>query len=371
MFATLQAALGTWPSETAYIAAGDDNREHASSVNERFNFPDEHTPIIPAASVFVVIPESFPSDKVFIPPDFVPPGHEQNGPDFYSGATTHGSAEVDEILREQPNVHPNDDFFSATPLLPALQAFNKSAARDGSAYSSELLPQRLHTLLNRSSPSPSPTPPDEGLELEKELNWSDDARRAFQTMITAPGYVNRYRLRPNKGQRFVYHLQNPDAEPTNPDGTKDHQTKYQAANWTVHNGHLYRKPHSRRVSTLRRHLDEYQVWDVLTREHLRSGHLGRDKLRKVLERRYIGYTVREIMFVLRECRRCVGKERKASGIAENVRPGDDQHAIQMTPDEDGTARRQNGDAEPGVAAEDSTVSKGPFGRKQTSNFMFF
>lgn len=76
------------------------------------------------------------------------------------------------------------------------------------------------------------------------------------------------------------------------DGSKDHQTKYQAANWLLRDGRLYRKAESkggRSDISLRRHLDVDEVWDVLTAEHLRSEHLGRDRLRKALEKRFIGY----------------------------------------------------------------------------------
>ena len=111
-------------------------------------------------------------------------------------------------------------------------------------------------------------------------------------MIAAPGYVNRYRLTSAKYRRLLTYLQNANVEPRNEDGSKDHQTRYQAANWTLRDGKLYRKVEGKVASGgsgLRRHLDVEEVWDVLTAEHLRSGHLGRDRLRKVLERRFIGY----------------------------------------------------------------------------------
>jgi hypothetical protein len=175
-------------------------------------------------------------------------------------------------------------------------------------------------------------------------------------MVTADGYVNRYRMHMKRRQRLTHYLEHPDLEPVLCDGSKDHQTKYQAKDWTWQDGKLYRKPESGRVGTFRRHLDETEAWDVLTREHLRSGHLGRDKLRKRLEQRYIGYTLQEIMFVLKECKRCSGHERTAGdpqpddvpAIPQQIRSGNDTTSPLLD---------QNG-------------SKGPLQRPQTSNAMF-
>ena len=169
------------------------------------------------------------------------------------------------------------------------------------------------------SRSPSPSTLGEGFDRELRSLWSDDSRKVFHDMVTADGYVNRYRMHMKKRQRLAHHLEHPDLDPVLCDGTKDHQTKYQAANWTLIDGKLFRKPEVGRVGKLRRHLDEVEAWEVLTREHLRSGHLGRDKIRKRLEQRYIGYTLQEIMLVLKECRRCGGCDKlPVNGIASQL-----------------------------------------------------
>jgi hypothetical protein len=162
-----------------------------------------------------------------------------------------------------------------------------------------------------------------------------------------------------KRERMMQYLQNPDREPLLCDGNRDHQTKYQAANWTVLDGKLYRKPESGRVARYRRHLDDFEAWDVLTMEHLRSGHLGRDKLRKVLEQNYIGYTLQEIMFVLKECKKCAGR-----GLDEDV-PMTEATDMEDSADAGGVQTRSD------PSADAPTPAKGPYGREQTSNFMWF
>jgi hypothetical protein len=204
------------------------------------------------------------------------------------------------------------------------------------------------------------------MEAERAELWSTESRKAFHEMVTAPGYINRYRLHMKKRERMMQYLQNPDREPLLCDGSRDHQTKYQAAHWTVMNGKLYRKPESGRVARYRRHLDDFEAWDVLTLEHLRSGHLGRDKLRKVLEQNYIGYTLQEIMFVLKECKKCAGR-------GPNAERKDLNHDVDMD-----DAPEIGDAAEAGAAPRMSnppdvvtSASKGPYGRSQTCNLMWF
>jgi hypothetical protein len=168
-----------------------------------------------------------------------------------------------------------------------------------------------------------------------------------------------------KRERMMQYLQNPDKEPLLCDGSRDHQTKYQAAHWTVLDGKLYRKPESGRVARYRRHLDYFEAWDVLTVEHVRSGHLGRDKLRKVLEQSYIGYTLQEIMFVLKECKKCAGRGLNAERKDSN---GDIpmEDAVEMEDAADAGVQTRS---DPSASAPAPT--KGPYKRHQTSNLMWF
>ena len=215
----------------------------------------------------------------------------------------------------------------------------------------------------------SPSPPlSLALSLDLAENWSEESREAFQTMISAPGYVNRYRLDPKKKTLFEKYLHDPSKEPLNEDGTRDHQMRYQASHWLLANGHLYRRPKSSRSDHLRRHLDTEEVWSAITAEHLRHGHFGRDKLRKALDRRYIGYSPQEIMFVLKECKRCsgrVGNEQRAASTGF-------QGELPPVNDEDATAAMARGSTSAnGTGTLEYPAVTGLFSRKQTSNFMLY
>ena len=298
MYNTLRAAMGTWPSENAYTAEAEDYETSRSDLNERFDF---HTNTAPLASeVLQVNSEKNPQEAM----------ENLNGSEPTSNQT------------EDPSM----------------------MMEDGSPPPGEH--EQEMDLDYPYSRSPSPLP-DPDLEAERSRLWSQDARKGFHAMVTEEKYVNRYRMHMKKVQRMSHYLDHPDLDPHLCDGSKDHQTKYQAVNWTLIDGKLCRKPESGRVGKLRRHIDEIEAWEVITAEHVRSGHAGRDRLRKRLEGRYIGYTLQEIMFVLKECKRCNGDR----GATVEMVDADEEEAEK--------------DEANGVGEE----RQGPF--KQTSNMMLF
>ena len=372
MYATLHGAFGTWPSDRSFTieAANDDVRP--SGVNETFDFPSEN-PLESARPVFVLNQDSYPTGKVFIPPFFVPPGIALKG--TQSQELTSADHATSHIQQRASNPHSSSRIISQSRdmdenIQGEASASSSVPLQNGQLEGTESLEAPVASVsqtLDQSARPPSPEP-SAAMEAERAKLWSSESRKAFHDMVTAPGYINRYRLHMKKRERMMQYLQNPDREPLLCDGSRDHQTKYQAAHWTVLNGKLYRKPESGRVARYRRHLDDFEAWDVLTLEHLRSGHLGRDKLRKVLEQNYIGYTLQEIMFVLNQCRKCAGRGPNAErrGLNNDVEMDD-------TP-------------EMGNAVEASTVpppmfdqpiatssaAKGPYPKRpQTSNFMWF
>jgi hypothetical protein len=362
MYATLQAAFGTWPSDRSFAIEPANDDVRASGVNETFNFESEN-PSESAGPVFVLNPDKYPNGKVFIPPFFVPPDIAQNGTCHatsyihHSASSPHTSSRrVSQSQNINVNIHEEVGASSSDPAQdPGLDDSGPLKAPVGH------VPQ----IQTESARQPSPEP-SAATEAERAELWSSESRKAFHEMVTAPGYINRYRLHMKKRERMMQYLQNPDREPLLCDGSRDHQTKYQAAHWTVMNGKLYRKPESGRVARYRRHLDDFEAWDVLTLEHLRSGHLGRDKLRKVLEQNYIGYTLQEIMFVLKECKKCAGR-------GPNAERKDLNHDFEID-----DAREMGNAAEASAAPRTSnppdvitSASKGPYNRPQTSNFMWF
>lgn len=347
MFSALQAALGTWPNEKLFNPATDaEGSAGRFGVKETFAFGGDHgneaedlhsVPNDDVTSsrkpVFELLPNTMTQRKEVIPPYFLPPGVTETG-ELHSGRPgSTGKTSVGTFINTIPDkVHPMPENLPPTPEV--------SPDEDGMDVDSR-------------SRSLSPPPTDDAFEEERRSLWSTESRNAFHEMVTAEGYVNRYRMHMKKYQRMVHCLEHPDLDPMLCDGTKDHQTKFQAANWTLIDGRLYRKPETGRVNSLRRHLDESEAWDVLTREHLISGHLGRDKLRKRLEQNYIGYTLQEIMFVLKECKRC-------NGGNQNHDPPIDRTLEPMQSQPESQAQNEASEIE----------SMGPFFRKQTSNMMF-
>lgn len=341
-----------------------------SGVNETFDFESDNSPKS-ARPVFVLSADNYPNEKVFIPPFFVPPDIDPNGTASQrSSSAGHATSYIHQrassphtssqsaLQSQNMGANINEEAnASVSPTTQDLRLDNTGSLEAPAAHASQTSAQ---------SPRPPSPEPSAAMEAERAELWSTESRKAFHEMVTAPGYINRYRLHMKKRERMMQYLQNPDREPLLCDGSRDHQTKYQAAHWTVMNGKLYRKPESGRVARYRRHLDDFEAWDVLTLEHLRSGHLGRDKLRKVLEQNYIGYTLQEIMFVLKECKKCAGR-------GPNAERKDLNHDVEM----DNATVMDNAvvaSAAPSMSSPPtvtSSTSKGPYGRRQTSNLMWF
>ncbi|KAK3698470.1 hypothetical protein LTR37_016941 [Vermiconidia calcicola] len=358
MFTTLHAALGTWPSEAAYSAEDCTDLPHASGVNETSTFGSDEPDSASTATTSKIEPTPTPGGQVIVPPYSTPPSstdtaRERSGDRPRSSSQSNPSRVTDTVDSEPSSSNGRRTHSGVNSSVQCFDEVSSGSAdwrQPDSNSAMEIDPQ---------SRSPSPPSLDEILQQARKAMWSSDSRNAFHEMVTAPGYVNRYRMHMKKRQRLTHYLEHPDLEPHLCDGSKDHQTKYQAVNWTLVDGKLCRKPESGRVGTLRSHLDEVEAWEVLTAEHLRSGHAGRDRLRKVLERRYIGYTLQEIMFVLKECNKCARRE-----TAANPEAGANGAATNLQ-------QPRNAFFSDTGMTDDSTISHPSAARKTTSNFMLF
>ena len=120
-------------------------------------------------------------------------------------------------------------------------------------------------------------------------------------MLASPEYRNELRLKPDKAYWILYFLTFPDAPCREKDGA-DAVTKQQAQHWTLLDDRLCIK--ADRSHSIRRHVAADEVFDILTAEHLRHDHAGRDEMLKMLESRYIGYTKAEVMYVIANCSTC-------------------------------------------------------------------
>lgn len=142
------------------------------------------------------------------------------------------------------------------------------------------------------------------LAVERAQTWTGVARFGFNAMLASADYKNKLRLKNDKMERILYFLTIPDAKSREKDRI-DAQAKHQAQQWFLHDGILYRK--ESRLPHPRRHVAAHESFDIITAEHLRSKHCGRDKMLKVLEAKYIGYTKDELMYVLDHCSICSSK----------------------------------------------------------------
>jgi hypothetical protein len=162
---------------------------------------------------------------------------------------------------------------------------------------------------------------DYDIAVERAQTWTMTARFGFNAMLASPEYKNKLRLKPDKLERILHFLMVPEAKSRERDRA-DAQAKHQAQNWLYQGGILYRK--ESRLQHPRRHVAANEVFDILTAEHLKSGHHGRDKMLKVLEAKYIGYTKDELMYVLDHCLTCSSKHiRGAAARRKELKQGSD------------------------------------------------
>lgn len=157
---------------------------------------------------------------------------------------------------------------------------------------------------------------DYDLAVERAQAWAGTARFSFNAMLVGPEYKNKLRLTAGKLERIVHFLTAPGAKSREKDRA-DAQVKHQSRKWLYDGGVLYRK--DSRSGHLRRHISAEEVFDILTAEHLRSTHHGRDKMLKVLEAKYIGYTKDELMFVIDHCLVCSSKQIRGAAARRRVK----------------------------------------------------
>lgn len=148
---------------------------------------------------------------------------------------------------------------------------------------------------------------DEDLE-ELILNpWTDSSHKTFHHKFSPanPSYKNKLRLNPHAESRVRHFVMNPTSG-LDPRYPSDARLKNRSKAYTLHprtpTGQLYRSDTA--TGIVRRHVGSGEVWDMLTNEHVRSGHKGRDKMLSLIKEKFIGYTLEEVMFVLYECRVC-------------------------------------------------------------------
>ena len=170
---------------------------------------------------------------------------------------------------------------------------------------------------------------DYDIAVERAQTWTMTARFGFKAMLASPEYKNKLRMKPDKMERITHFLTVPDAK-SREKNRADAQAKHQAQNWLYQDGVLYRK--ESRLQHPRRHVGADEVFDILTAEHVKSCHHGRDKMLKVLEAKYIGYTKDELMYVLDHCLVCSSKHiRGAAARRKELKQGNEFDLVSPAP----------------------------------------
>ena len=226
----------------------------------------------------------------------------------------------------------NDQPMSDVLLDPALQEITQKYGQSVAALPAPT--QECHSNGLRAQVRPSLIPDEDNilqdheLAVERSQNWTGLTRFGFNAMLASPEYKNKLRLKPDKMDRIIYFLTVPDAKSRERDRV-DAQAKHQAQRWMYQEGVLYRK--ESRLQQPRRHVSADEVFDILTAEHLRSGHHGRDKMLKVLETKYIGYTKDELMYILDRCLVCSSKHiRGAAARRKESKQGNELESEETT-----------------------------------------
>lgn len=159
-------------------------------------------------------------------------------------------------------------------------------------------------------PSHNPYPYVSDSELRRLIlkPWTPESRQQFHQKFNSsnPLYKNKLRLSPHAEARIRHFVLNPTS-PIDHRYDSDARMKLRSKTFTLHpfnaSGRLYRMDSGSGIP-LRRHVNNDEVWDMITSEHMRSCHKGRDKMLNLIKERFIGYTLDELMFVLYECRVC-------------------------------------------------------------------
>lgn len=238
-----------------------------------------------------------------------------------------------------PQALPSDSTQTASNLFFPSSASHTYTLFPATATASASNINHLHGHDDHDSTSPSATPSgqenhdtDDNIPLsDADLNeivshpWTESSKHEFYTKFNAsnPTYKNKLRLAPDAEQRVRHFLLNPSSH-LDPNSPADARLKARSKSYTLHpfhsSGILYRND----STTLRRHVSEAEVWELLTSEHVKSGHKGRDRMLSLIKERFIGYTLDELMFVLGTCRVCARARMGGSGgvgveLAQRVR----------------------------------------------------
>ena len=106
--------------------------------------------------------------------------------------------------------------------------------------------------------------------------FPNDVRKAFQDLISAPGYQNKERIPYDKWHRIHVFLDNPQTRPDNP---TDSRLKSRALkDFELISNKLYKSTTSQHPGDPRLVVPESEAFDYIVQEHLQLLHAGHDKV---------------------------------------------------------------------------------------------
>lgn len=191
-----------------------------------------------------------------------------------------------------------------------------TSASPGRQYGDPAIAANTATTITTTTP-PAAHPISQSTAALLAEPWPPETSTEFHSRFSAsnPTYKNKLRLSTSHESRIRYFLTHPHAPP-HPNNPTDARLKNRSRNFMLAPPSPTTRSSSSSSSTpkqalyrtdganVRRHINEAEIWDFLTREHVRSGHKGRDRMLASMRNDYIGYTLEELMFVLQSCRVC-------------------------------------------------------------------
>jgi hypothetical protein len=131
--------------------------------------------------------------------------------------------------------------------------------------------------------------------------FPNDVHTAFEEYINSNTYHNREQLPYEKWHQMHVLLDDPTIKPEDRETINlKHRTQL---NFELIHNKLYRQKDKRHLNP-RYVVPKSEVFDVITQEHLKLLHAGRNKVWPAIEQQYYGIKREDVEFILKRCKNC-------------------------------------------------------------------
>lgn len=138
---------------------------------------------------------------------------------------------------------------------------------------------------------------------EVSSHWADDSRLAFIQQFSRESHL--LMVEPDRERLIRHYVLSPDARAST---KRQYRYRTDAKEYVLEGEALY---HETSEGGVRKRVQQLtsaqQVWEVITAEHCRSGHGGRDSVKERLGKRWRGWNRKDIQFIINRCQTCAGK----------------------------------------------------------------